>query len=76
MEVRNTKDNELYAMKVCYNLINKIIRAVERYVESAKAEEYILKYLDARDHFQNKKIVKLYECFQRKQNYCMIFERV
>jgi len=49
---------------------------VERYVDSARTEEYILKFLEARDHQKNSKVVKLYEAFERKGNYCMIFERV
>jgi hypothetical protein len=53
-----------------------VIRAVERYVESAKTEEYILKYISARDPKGDSKLVRLYEAFERKGNYCMIFERV
>jgi CDC-like kinase len=54
----------------------KIIRAVERYVESARTEENILRYLEARDPRGDSKVVRLHDCFERKGNYCMVFERV
>jgi len=54
----------------------KIIRAVKRYIESAKTEEYILKYLAARDPRGDSKVVRLIDTFERKGNYFMIFERL
>jgi hypothetical protein len=45
-------------------------------VDSARTEEYILKYLEARDHHKDSKVVKFFEAFERKKNYCMVFERV
>ena len=51
-----------------------MIRAVERYVESAKEEVRILKELKKQD--KNNYIVKLYDNFSFGHNYCMIFEKL
>lgn len=46
------------------NIYLKVIRAVERYVDSAKTEEYILKFLDAKDRTRESKIVRFIEAFE------------
>ena len=51
-----------------------MIRAVERYVESAKEETKILKQLSNKD--TNNFIIKLYTHFTYGSNYCMIFEKL
>lgn len=51
-----------------------MIRAVERYVESAKAEVQVLRYLESRDSSGD--LVKLKEAFPMADTYCMVFERV
>jgi serine/threonine protein kinase len=54
-ECKDLEDNKIYAVKV--------IRAVQRYVESAKTETEILEFIknkDKDDKFQN---VKLYDAF-------------
>lgn len=45
-------------------------------MDSAKTEEQILKFLAEKDRNHDSQVVKLYEAFERKKNYCMIFERV
>lgn len=54
----------------------KMIRAVERYVESAKTEVEILLDLKRKDPEGKFQIVQLIEAFEFKKNYCMIFEKL
>jgi CDC-like kinase len=51
-----------------------VIRAVERYVESAKSEVQVLRYLASRDELGS--IVRLRDAFALEENYCLVFERV
>lgn len=67
-EVLNMKNNQIFAMK--------IIRAVERYVESAKTEAEILKDLHGFDLEDRFHIVRLFEEFEHGKNYCMVFEKL
>lgn len=54
----------------------KIIRAVERYIESAEIECEILSSLKDKDKDDDKGIVRLIEHFKFKENYCMVFENL
>lgn len=57
VEVKNYEDNNYYAMK--------IIRAVPRYIDSAKTETEIIEKIQevCEKSKDNNKIVKLYETF-------------
>ncbi|CAD8145506.1 unnamed protein product [Paramecium pentaurelia] len=64
----NTTNNNYYAMKC--------IRAVERYIESAKIETKILWYIQDKDKSGAFNIVRLFTSFERYENYFMVFERL
>ena len=68
LEVRDLGDGSFKAMK--------IIRAVDRYVDSAKIEAQILKMLNNSDPEGRSHIVKLYDHFQLGPNYCLVFEKL
>jgi hypothetical protein len=55
---------------------HKVIRPVERYIESAKTEAKVLDYIMQRDKNQRSAIVRLYQTFEIDKNYFMIFEKV
>ncbi|CAD8075908.1 unnamed protein product [Paramecium sonneborni] len=66
LEVQNC--TSYYAMKC--------IRAVERYIESAKIETKILWYIQEKDKSGQFNIVRLFTSFERYDNYFMVFERL
>ncbi len=61
------KDEKQYALKM--------IRAVPRYIKSAKIEVDILKDILSRNEGSGKEcVVEFKEAFEFKDNYCMVFE--
>jgi serine/threonine protein kinase len=68
LEVKDRETSKLYAMKV--------IRAVDRYIDSAKTETEILTYLKKNDPEDKYHIVKLKSAFDFEKNYCMVFEKL
>jgi serine/threonine protein kinase len=66
LEARDTRDGTMKAIKV--------IRAVSRYIESAKQEAQVLTRLQEADPEGNSKIVRLYDTFDLVLNYCLVFE--
>lgn len=66
LAVRDIRDGTTKAIKV--------IRAVSRYIDSAKVEAQILERLQRADPEGNSKIVRLYETFEQGRNYCLVFE--
>ena len=67
-EVKNIENNNTYALKM--------IRAVERYVDSAKTETEILEYILKKDPISKFHNVELVQTFNFGSNYCMVFERL
>lgn len=61
-------DKRLYAMK--------IIRAVERYIDSAEMEVNMLEHMRENDPNDKHHIVKLVEAFKFGDNYCIVFEKL
>ncbi|EGR33534.1 hypothetical protein IMG5_049940 [Ichthyophthirius multifiliis] len=69
LEVKDThNNNQLMALK--------IIRAVERYVESAETEAEIIFKLSNADKKNEYNFLKLDQVFSHKKNYCMVFEKL
>ncbi|CAD8100638.1 unnamed protein product [Paramecium sonneborni] len=54
----------------------KIIKSVKRHIQSAKIEYGILRTIHQQNQYHpgNEKIVRAYEAFSHKDNYCIVFE--
>jgi serine/threonine protein kinase len=66
LEARDLRDDRLKAIKV--------IRAVSRYIDSAKVEAEVIQRLQRSDPEGTSKIVRLYDSFEHGPNYCIVFE--
>jgi dual-specificity kinase len=66
LEARDKRDDRLKAIKV--------IRAVSRYIDSAKVEAEIIQRLQRTDPEGTSKVVRLYDSFDHGPNYCIVFE--
>lgn len=54
----------------------KVIRAVKRYVDSAKIEVDVLRRLNKADPTHQSNIVRLFDDFPLGENYCLVFEKL